>query len=117
MKNYKREISVVLLFLISACSDLGNNSNPAESISHTGSISFRMAKSTIPAEVGILEVRLEKDGDDPITSTTFINNFVDTVRIAMNDIPVGTWQLSIDAKDSSGHLRYTGNTLVTILED
>jgi len=102
---------------LSACSDIGSNSPLSGGVAETGSIAFRLAKNTIPSEVGILEVRMERDGYDPITSTTVVENFIDTVRITLSDIPVGDWLLTIDAKDSAGHLLYTGSTSVTIIEN
>lgn len=105
-------IASILLF---SCSDVGTDSPAAKNKS--GSIAFSLAKNTIPNEVGIVEVRLERSGYAPITNTAFIGNFIDTVKIKMNNIPIGTWQLTIDAKDSSGHLRYTGSTSVTIIEN
>jgi len=116
MTRKKFWLVAITSMLLFSCSDTSNEPvlNNTEG---KGSIAFSLAKSSIPSEVGILEVRLERDGYDPTTTTAVINNFIDTVRIVMSDIPVGTWQLTIDAKDSSGHLRYTGNTSVDILEN
>ena len=116
MGNNKFLALAAMVFLFSACADDGEKNPITSGNNKGGSIAFQLAKNTIPSGVATLEIRLERNGYDPITRTVEVGNFVDTVRTTINDIPAGEWQLTVDAKDSSGHLRYTGNIAVTIIE-
>lgn len=117
MNRKKFWLAIITAVFLFSCSDIGTDSASINGIGKTGNIAFNLAKNSIPSEVGILEVQLKRSGYDPVTSTAMLQNFIDTVRIVMNDIPAGEWQLTIDAKDSSGHLRYTGSIAITIIEN
>ncbi|MGA3245743.1 MAG: hypothetical protein ABSE41_14090 [Bacteroidota bacterium] len=108
-------ISIVLFFLM-ACADHGTMSLVATGSEEQGAIAFRMLKSETPSDAWVIEARLEREGYATLKQSVLVRASPDTIKITMNSIPTGSWKITVDAKDSTGTLRYTGTSFVQIVE-
>lgn len=112
--NWGAVVSIALFFLM-ACTDHGTMSVVTTGGEERGGIAFSLLKSETPADAWVIEVRLERDGYAPMKQSVMVRNSTDTIRIAMSDIAAGPWKLTVDARDSTGILRYTGTASVQIV--
>jgi hypothetical protein len=99
-----------------ACTDRGAMSVVAPGGEEQGTIAFHMLKSETPSDAWIIEVRLEREGYAPLKKSVFVSAFQDTIKITMSGIATGYWKVTVDAKDSTGNIRYTGTSTVQIIE-
>ncbi|MCU0454563.1 MAG: hypothetical protein MUE68_12990 [Bacteroidetes bacterium] len=84
----------------------------------TGLFSVSMAKSSIPSEVARITALLTRPSSAPIRDSLSLPSIApDTVVWTLRQIPVGTWEVLLQAFDSSGLLRYSGSAIVGIMQD
>lgn len=100
----------VLVFWGCSNEDIDNPISPQQG---SGKIQLRIDKANAPADVVTIDAVLTRDGYDTITGT--LNLLSDsTADIMLDEIPVGIWNLMVDAKDDVGVILYTGETEVEI---
>ncbi len=102
-------------FFMTACADHGSISPVTVGDDSHGAIAFQMMKSETPAEVWVIEARLERDGFATLKKSVPAKTSSDTIAIIMSDIVPGFWKVTVEAKDSSGIVRYSGTASVQIL--
>lgn len=117
MRNQRWMLLAIMLVFLSACSDHGTTPAGAPDGSERGAIAFSLLKSETPANVWVIEARLEREGFPALKQSVFVQSVVDTIRIKMTDVPAGYWTVTVDAKDSTGRIRYTGKSSVLIVEN
>jgi len=81
----------------------------------TGTLNFSINMTTAPAEVEMLTGFLFKSGYDTITFSFDI--YSDSAVAMVDEIPVGVWNLHVDAYDDRGNIIYIGSTTVMIEPD
>ncbi len=102
---------LTLLFNVITCSS--NAPNEQLNSSH-GKISLKFNKINIPDNVVSVKATLTKEDHDPIIG--FLNLLDNnTAEIFLDAIPVGQWNLLIEAFDDTDTLLYFGETTITIL--
>ncbi len=81
-----------------------------------GSIALNITKSAIPSEVHQITAFLARQNYDTLSTSIDVNN--DSLNIySFENIPIGSWHLTVEAANSEGKVIYSGETDVTILED
>ena len=113
MRTY---ISILFVALLSLSCDQGTPTQDSTPISNTGSVSFSLSKLAIPPGVNLLAVRLERPGVRPISDSVFVSGTGDTIKIRMDNVPVGSWNVTVEARDIHGTTRYSGKGSVTVFE-
>lgn len=111
-----RTIAVIIaLFALWGCQE---RSTPTASSSteHSGQLSLAFDKANAPEAVQWLTTRLSRPGYTTLEKTISIQSD-SASAILFESIPVGTWQVKIDAKNSSGTVLFTGESSVTITEN
>ncbi|MBU0710346.1 hypothetical protein KJ762_05680 [bacterium] len=78
----------------------------------TGTLNFSINMTTAPAEVVMLKGYLIKSGYDTIAFSFDI--YSDSAVAMVDEIPVGAWNLHVDAYDDSGNIIYVGSTTVVV---
>lgn len=117
MRNQRLMLLAAMLVFLSACSDHGTKPAVAFDEGERGAISLRILKNETPANVWVIETRLEREGYPTLKESVFLHTVLDTIRITMTDVPAGYWSVTVDAKDSVGNIRYSGNSSVLIVEN
>jgi hypothetical protein len=108
-------IAFLLLFL-AACADHGMSPVLNTDGKDQGGIAFSLLKSETPADAWVIEARLEREGFPTLRQSVSVRTSSDTIRIIMNGIAAGYWKVTVEAKDSTGSVRYTGSSSVQIIE-
>ncbi len=104
---------LLLLFFFHSCSDEKVTNPPQQ---NRGSAQFSIPKSTIPSNVFSIVVELSQNGFNSISETVIIDEDYEDV-IFLNYIPVGLWNISIEAKSIQGVTLYSGESTVEILDN
>lgn len=107
-------LAILLLFLLPilafTCSDQSNLIGNKDS----GKILLKIDRANAPSSVTLINATLSSEGYSNITST--LNLLSDsTADLLMDNIPVGTWHLQVDAMNDSMIVLYSGETDVNIL--
>lgn len=116
MKNNVGILTVVMLILLAACADHGTSPVETTDGKDQGGIAFSLLKSETPADAWVIEARLEREGFPTLKQSVSVRTSSDTIRIFMNGIAAGYWKVTVEAKDSTGSVRYTGSSSVQIIE-
>lgn len=110
----KSTIYVLFAFLLLMGCSKNNITDPPSTSS--GSVLFKIDKTTVPSNVATITLKLSRNGFQDIIST--MNILTDTTaELTIPSIPIGVWHLKVDAKDSTNAVTYTGETDVSIQED
>ncbi|MCX6141583.1 MAG: hypothetical protein NTZ35_00035 [Ignavibacteriales bacterium] len=109
-------IFLLLVTLFSLSCDLGTPSEVPTSTSGTGSIAFSLSRVSVPPEIKLLVVRLEQQGFQTIFKSIPVGGTSDTMNIHMADIPIGIWNVTVDAQDAQGVTRYSGRGSVAVVD-
>lgn len=113
MKNTAFSLFILLAFLSFNCSKNVTNPELNNSHSQNGKISLNIDKTSIPNGVVSVIATLSRNGYDNISSGFDI--LTDTTgQLYLNNIPVGTWHLAINAFNADSVILYTGETDVQI---
>lgn len=103
-----------VLLIFGGCKN--NNSVNPELPNASGSVLLKIDKENKPENVATIVALLTRQGY-PNKSLT-MNLLSDTSASGtFLEVPVGSWHLKIDAKDSQGAIVYTGQTDVNVLEN
>ena len=105
---------VLFVALVSLSCDQGTRPEYPAQLSPTGTVSFSIAKISIPPEVRLLVARLERQGFQTISDSVAVTGTSDTIKIRMINIPAGAWNVTVDARDALGVTRYSGKGNVTV---
>lgn len=104
---------LVLTFFFLGCSK-DNPVKPPEQNS-TGKVLLKIDKANAPQNIVVVTATLTRDNFPSITAS--LNLLSDTTAdLTLNSVPVGEWLLTVEAKDSAGEIKYSGETNVTIME-
>jgi hypothetical protein len=108
-------LTAMLVFL-SACSD--NGTKPLVSPENTagGTLAFSIAKNETPVGVWVIVARLKRQGYPTLSESVNVRGTSDTVRITIAGIPSGSWNVTVEARDSAGSTRYKGSSAVMIID-
>jgi predicted GH43/DUF377 family glycosyl hydrolase len=111
MKN-KIFLVLVVLLIFSGCKD---EVTPPSNTVQDGKITLKIDRQNTPQNITTVTAYLIRPNFGTITGT--LNLLSDsTADLTMNDIAVGPWHLKVDAADSAGVVKYSGETDVTIIE-
>ena len=106
-------ISILCLFIIIypfGCSNqVDSNNDPIE----PATFEMKIPMTNAPQDVVKLSGSLTHQAFDEILFNFQIEG--DSAKAIVNDIPSGTWLLTVDAYNSDNHVIYTGSTRVNIL--
>jgi hypothetical protein len=109
-----KHILFILLLVVVGLSCKKSPTSPLVINEDPGEVSFQLLKRTIPSDVALIKVTLERGTGSVIEDSVSVATPSDTVSLLMENIPVGTWNLTVRAKDASGIVRYVGSASVTI---
>jgi hypothetical protein len=115
MKDYRGIILSTALLLLMACADHGTAPQATNIDDSQGGIAFSILKTETPAEIWVIEARLEREGFPPLKQSVSARTATDTIRILISGIASGAWKVTVDAKDSTGAVRYSGSSSVQII--
>ena len=103
---------LVLFALVTSCSDRGTEAVGITSPGQLGKVSLSFAGA--PLEVTQVVARLTRSG-----YTTLVMNLAvsDSTHASgtLNNVAIGLWHLAVEARDSGGVVRYSGETDVNVL--
>jgi hypothetical protein len=116
MRNTLRVLATTLMVFLLSCADHGTPYPVTTGGEEQGSIAFRMLKSDTPADAWVIEARLERDGFATLKQSVLVRTSSDTIKITMSGIAIGYWKITVEARDSTGTIRYAGTTSVQIIE-
>lgn len=112
MKSLSIFLSVIILFIYFGCS--GNVVSPKiSSSSKSGKMVMKINGGTVPSNVTKITFVLTQNGQSTLTKSTEPSSD-SSASISFNNVPTGTWQLSVSAVDSIGEILYTGNSQVLV---
>ena len=84
--------------------------------SSNGALSLKIQKTSIPAEVYQLVAELSRDNYDTLFTSVYVSS--DSLgEMSFTDIPVGKWNLKVNAENSYGKIIYSGEAVVAVIED
>lgn len=83
---------------------------------NTSSISFSFASSSIPSDVKLVVVRLERQGFPTFSDSVAVLATVDSVRMTFVNVPAGSWTATVEARNAQGATRYRGSANVVVTE-
>lgn len=105
---------LLIPILLSSCSK-DNILNP-NSENQSGTLFLKFDRANTPNNIAVVSVKLSREGFTDIIKELDLNS--DTSADGqINNIPVGKWHLTVDAKNDSGIVLYSGETDVIILEN
>jgi predicted GH43/DUF377 family glycosyl hydrolase len=104
---------IISLILFNSCKT--EITSPPIETPKDGGISLQIDKENIPTNVVMIEAFLLQEGHDTLYSELNILSST-SAEILFEDIPVGLWNLRVDAKNGEGVIVYTGEADVTILD-
>lgn len=80
-----------------------------------GSLSLQIQKSAIPSGVYQIEAELSRVNYDTLSTSMYVSS--DSLDVlSFTGVPVGKWNLKVNAKNPDGKIIYSGQMGVTILE-
>ncbi|MHC1739005.1 MAG: hypothetical protein AB9882_13445 [Ignavibacteriaceae bacterium] len=106
-------VSAIFLFILFSGCTKENSVNPPSN-NETGKVFLKFDKTNAPSNVVSVTATLTREGYSPVTGSLNIQSDT-TAEILLSDLVVGTWQLKVDAMDSSSLIIYTGEASVNIL--
>jgi predicted GH43/DUF377 family glycosyl hydrolase len=106
-------ISLLLLLalLFTSCS----SNSPNQTLDNSsGQIALRFEKSTIPENVVSVKATLSKDSHEPIISSFSLLDS-NSAELFIDQIPVGQWNLIVEAFDFQNLVVFSGETILNIV--
>ena len=82
----------------------------------TGEMLLKFESSTVPSGIVTVTATLTRQGFNPISGNLNIQND-STAQITFQSIAAGLWHLSVQAKDSSNIVKYSGEADVNVIEN
>lgn len=114
MSTKKILFFLVLTVLFYGCSK-DNPVTPPQNSSNTGKVLLKIDRENAPSNVAIVTATLSRENFSSITAS--LNLLSDTTAdLTLQSIPIGIWTLKVEAFDTAGVVKYSGQTDVTILE-
>jgi hypothetical protein len=109
------QILIILALFFTSCSKenlVGINSHN----SLQGTVTLKIDKAAIPAEVNQITTFLSRQGYDTLSSSISSNG--DSLNVfTFQNVPIGKWHLNVNAANSDGEVIYSGQSDITIIED
>lgn len=113
MKNVLISVALLLVVLLAGCSKDQITAPADNNTSVNGNVLLKFNKTDAPSAVTSLTAYLARQGYDTLKAN--LNLLTDsTADISFNNIPIGVWQLRIDANNSAGIVLYSGNAQVEV---
>lgn len=107
--------SLVLILFFSSCTKDSTMNSPNDT-SKNGTLILKIDKENAPSNVITVTAKLTRSGFSTITSQ--MNILTDsTASLLMNNISIGTWNLTVEGLDIQNVVQYRGTTQVTVLEN
>ena len=100
--------------IVFGCGNDGQIASPAKDT--TGAVVLRIDRENAPASVVLVEATLTRSGFETISSSMDLVG-ASAAELSLNNIPVGVWHLTVDAKNDSGEVEYSGEADITIREN
>ncbi|MBM4174845.1 MAG: hypothetical protein FJ213_01550 [Ignavibacteria bacterium] len=115
MKKIFFFLSCASFIFLFSCSKISEEIvNPSENAK--GGVTFTLLKSAIPPEVKVVSIKLERSGYPIVKDSVVLSTATDTVRMQVNNLIIGYWNLTVTAQDEFGIVKYTGFAYVQVLE-
>lgn len=103
----------IVLLIFSGCK---NEIIPPSSTDQDGQIILKIDRQNAPQNIVTVTAYLTRPNFNTITGT--LNLLTDTTaELSLQNIPSGQWHLKVDASDSLGVVKYSGETDVNIIEN
>jgi predicted GH43/DUF377 family glycosyl hydrolase len=101
-----------IIILFTGCSS--DSVSPTENVQEYGGILFKIDRENAPENIQTVIAFLTRASYDTISAS--MNLLSDTTAdLSLNNIPVGTWHLIVNALNPQGEIVYSGETDVNIL--
>lgn len=113
MVKYKIILILLSVFLFTDCSK-DTILNPVLN-TNSGAIVLKIDKENAPANIFTVTASLSREGFQTLTSNMNLHSDT-TASIQFTQIPVGEWQLVVEAKDSLGEVKFRGEANVMIMD-
>lgn len=113
MAKYKIILILLSVFLLTDCSK-DTILNPVLN-TNSGAIVLKIDKENAPANIFTVTASLSREGFQTLTSNMNLHSDT-TASIQFTQIPVGEWQLVVEAKDSLNEVKFRGETNVMIMD-
>ncbi len=104
-------VVVISLFTIQCSNEIPVTSEPINL--ELGKIVLNIDKVNAPANVVVVEAFLTRENHDTLYGSLNLLNPT-TADILFDNVQAGEWHLTVDAKDSSGTVLYTGETNINV---
>jgi len=111
MKKVVFILGLFLLVFFSGCSNDSTVDPPQNG--ETGRVALNFDKANAPASVVNVTATLTREGYTTVTGTLNIQND-SSATLLLTGLAVGSWNLKVDASDSSSSVLYSGETPVII---
>ncbi len=113
MKAVKWIIIISFLFQYLNCTDKLTNTPNDNIQGETGKMALNIDKTTVPVGVTEVTATLTREGYNPVSGN--LNLVSDsTGDLLLENIPAGTWHLTVNASDVNGTILYSGETDVSV---
>jgi predicted GH43/DUF377 family glycosyl hydrolase len=112
-----RTISLLMILaLMSLRCDQGSVPNSVSHPDQRGSVSFSLARTSIPSEIKLIVARLERQAFQTYSDSVSVVGVIDSVRFRFTGVAAGSWNVTVEARDAQGATRYTGKATITVVD-
>ena len=107
-------ICAFILLSFVGCTDQGVDAPQDRSLLSEGSVAMSLEKSLIPSEVVRIVACLSRENVPSICQSVNVSDFTDSVRVILEPVPLGNWDLTVTAFDLENRDLFAGRTVVEV---
>ncbi|MCX6141668.1 MAG: hypothetical protein NTZ35_00465 [Ignavibacteriales bacterium] len=115
MKNHILAVALLICASSMHCGQIGASGTSQEPWQKNGSVRVVIQQNNLPSGVRIIEARLERPGLRPLTQSREIQRGAEAQSLRFDQVPVGSWSLSVQALNRSGVILYRGESTVSVV--
>ncbi len=112
MKKYLFLLIALAFVLLQGCS---NNFPTQNENNRVGNVTLKFDKINAPKDVIAVTAYLTRENYDTLSANMNVNS-AQSADLLMDNVPVGTWQLTVNATNSSDVIVYTGQSDIQVLD-
>jgi predicted GH43/DUF377 family glycosyl hydrolase len=116
MKHTWLTYIVVFLSIFGGCSKNTLTGLDSNNSSSKGSVSLKINRDLIPSQVEKIAAFLSRQNYDTLKTNIYVNSD-STSLLSFESVPIGEWDLIVNASNSEGKIVYSGQVNVIIIED
>jgi hypothetical protein len=108
-------VSIGLYLITISCNNIPTKVDDIENTNDVfGKISFQIDLSTAPSEIVDLKGVLTRDNYSEIPFNFFYDDTTKSASVEIENIPIGNWNLQVDALDEFNTIVYSGTSTVSV---